>query len=195
LIIRWLYFFMEWKIESSLHGHGSAGVWTKITVVGVMGTAGRLDRFGIHEAYATAANTGFGPLIDNVRLVSVGCFNDNFSNPGIQDVRSALTGGRPYVLAGAAALVTTFTLAECYYMMALVLRCALSHDGVLQRDAPFDCVSANYGANSSPTVAVTLKPLRRDYVIIKFLSIGSQHYRFRHIDLATLLIRNPGLIG
>jgi hypothetical protein len=45
------------------------------------------------------------------------------------------------VLAGAV-LVTTFMLAECYYIMALVLHCALSHDGVLQRDAPYDRVSA-----------------------------------------------------
>jgi hypothetical protein len=61
----------SWNGVESSHRAEKAGVWTKIKVI-VTGT-GEEDRFAIRESSAVGANNGFGPFIDDVRLVAVTC--------------------------------------------------------------------------------------------------------------------------
>jgi hypothetical protein len=61
----------SWNGKESSHTAEKAGVWTKITVL-VTGT-GESDRLALRESKAIGANNGFGPYIDDVRLVAVTC--------------------------------------------------------------------------------------------------------------------------
>jgi hypothetical protein len=61
----------SWNEKSTPFTAEKRDAWTKITMV-VVGTGG-LDRFGLSESATAGANTSYGPLIDDVRLVSLTC--------------------------------------------------------------------------------------------------------------------------
>jgi hypothetical protein len=60
-----------WNKQETSYKAPSANVWTKITTF-VEGTGG-LDHFGIRESTAAGANTSYGPLLDDFRLIGLSC--------------------------------------------------------------------------------------------------------------------------
>jgi hypothetical protein len=70
-------------VDTVVTAAGNA-IWTKRTVL-VVGTGGR-DRFALRESSVAGASSGFGPLIDDVRLVALTC-------PGTPRTQTRITGG------------------------------------------------------------------------------------------------------
>jgi hypothetical protein len=61
----------SWNGVDTAFTAAAPSVWTMRTVI-VVGTGG-LDRFAIRESNEAGASTGFGPLIDDVRLLPLTC--------------------------------------------------------------------------------------------------------------------------